>query len=214
MEHNIGHLRKSYEQDQLRLQDIGDDPIAFFHLWMNAAQQHPQIEEANAMSLATVDSNGRPHTRVVLLKAYDAEGFVFYTNHNSQKGRAMAQNPKVCLSFFWPALERQVRINGSITMVDVPTATAYFETRPRGSQLGAHASNQSQEISDPSELEKNLKVLEARFAGRSVPMPKHWGGYLVKPDEIEFWQGRPNRLHHRVRCRLVDKKWNMSYLAP
>ena len=99
-------------------------------------------------------------------------------------------------------------------MVDVPTATAYFETRPRGSQLGAHASNQSQEISDPSELEKNLKVLEARFAGRSVPMPKHWGGYLVKPDEIEFWQGRPNRLHHRVRCRLVDKKWNMSYLAP
>lgn len=213
MEHNIGHLRKSYEQHQLRIEDIGD-PLSFFHQWMGDAQNHPGIDEANAMSLATVASGGVPHTRIVLLKAYSSAGFVFYTNYNSQKGKAIAQNAQVCLSFFWAPLERQIRINGTAIKLDEDTSTAYFNSRPKGSQLGAHASPQSEQIDSPTVLEGRLKTLQETYTNKDIPKPTHWGGYLVQPKEIEFWQGRPNRLHHRVVCRLTEHGWNMGYLAP
>ncbi|MEL0202015.1 MAG: pyridoxamine 5'-phosphate oxidase, partial [Flavobacteriaceae bacterium] len=157
---------------------------------------------------------GVPHTRIVLLKAYSSAGFIFYTNYNSQKGKAIAQNAQVCLSFFWAPLERQIRINGTAIKLDEATSTAYFNSRPKGSQLGAHASPQSEQIDSPTVLEGRLKSLQETYANKDIPKPTHWGGYLVQPKEIEFWQGRPNRLHHRVVCRLTEHGWNMGYLAP
>lgn len=212
MKEDIGHLRKSYDKSSLDCADLKGNPLSFFHQWMQAAKAHKQIEEANAMSIATVAKDGFPKTRVVLLKSYDAEGFVFYTNFNSEKGQAIAAHPKVCLSFFWPSLERQVIIKGTAVKVDEATATAYFKSRPQGSQLGAIVSPQSQVIPHREFLEQ---ALAENSTSAPVEKPSHWGGYKVAPVEIEFWQGRPNRLHDRVRCQLQSNaSWIIERLAP
>lgn len=212
---NIGHLRKSYEQGTLSDAALQKDPIALFDLWFKRADADERIEEANAMSLATYDEQGFPKARVVLLKQYGNEGFVFYTNYSSQKGRAIAQHPQVCLSFFWSALEQQIIIRGKATQVSAETSDAYFYSRPLGSQLGAIASSQSQSIPSRQQLEERLAELKKRYAVASPQRPAHWGGYSVEPDIIEFWQGRPNRLHDRIEfVKNIHGEWMSSRLAP
>ena len=212
---NIGHLRKSYEQGALDDAALKEDPLELFDLWFKRADADDRIEEANAMSLATLDQAGYPKARVVLLKGYGEEGFVFYTNYNSQKGKAMAQHPQVSLSFFWPALEQQIILRGKVERVSAATSDAYFYSRPLGSQLGAIASSQSQSIASRQQLEDRLMELQKRYADSAPQRPAHWGGYIVKPDIIEFWQGRPNRLHDRIEfTKNVHGQWMSSRLAP
>ena len=211
---DLGHLRKSYEKNALDSKDLNNDPMGFFKLWLEEAVSHPAIEEANAMSLATLGLDDFPKARVVLLKAFTAEGFVFYTNYQSEKGMAIEHHSKVGLSFFWPALERQVIIKGEAEKLAPGDSDRYFITRPKGSQLGAIVSDQSKVISDRSIIEAKLEALEIEYENEMPKRPDHWGGYLVKPSCIEFWQGRPNRLHDRVRCQLQSGFWNLQRLAP
>jgi pyridoxamine 5'-phosphate oxidase len=215
MEDNLGHLRKSYDKGALDCKDLKGDPLGFFHAWMQIAQQEEKGLEANAMTLTTLGTDGFPKARVVLLKAYSPKGFVFYTNFNSEKGRAIAHHPQVGLSFFWPTLERQVIVKGIASKVADATAVEYFKSRPEGSQLGALVSPQSQVIPDRTFLEKALEKAKNETKGTPLEKPSHWGGYTVAPQEIEFWQGRPNRLHDRVRCLLQHNgSWNIERLAP
>jgi pyridoxamine 5'-phosphate oxidase len=211
---DLGHLRKSYTQATLTVADIQNDPLAFFSYWFDQAVQHPDIEEANAMSLATLGLDDFPKARVVLLKALTEEGFIFYTNYQSEKGRSIEHHPKVGLSFFWPALERQVIIKGLPSPLDPEASDLYFESRPKGSQLGALVSDQSKVISDRSILEAKLEALEIEYQDKIVLRPSHWGGYKVAPQSIEFWQGRPNRLHDRIRCQWQGSFWTIERLAP
>ena len=197
-EKDLGNLRKSYTKNELKAADIANDPIAFFGSWFNEAEHHPEIDEANAMTLATLGLDDYPKARVVLLKAINEKGFVFYTNYQSEKGLSIAHHAKVGLSFFWPALERQVIIKGTAEQLKPEVSNAYFNSRPKGSQLGALVSEQSKVITDRSILEAKLDALEIEYQYKSVDRPKHWGGYLVVPKCIEFWQGRPNRLHDAV----------------
>lgn len=212
---NIGHLRKSYEQGSLDDSALQEDPLKLFDLWFKRADADDRIDEANAMSLATLDEEGYPKARVVLLKQYGAEGFVFYTNYNSQKGKAMAQHPQVSLSFFWPALEQQIIIRGKVSRVSEDASDAYFYSRPLGSQLGAIASAQSQPLSSRQQLEERLVELQKRYKDTQPQRPAHWGGYSVEPDVMEFWQGRPNRLHDRIEfTKNIHGQWMGSRLAP
>ena len=211
---DLGHLRKSYTQATLTVADIQNDPLAFFSYWFDQAVQHPDIEEANAMSLATLGLDDFPKARVVLLKALTEEGFIFYTNYQSEKGRSIEHHPKVGLSFFWPALERQVIIKGLSSPLDPEASDLYFESRPKGSQLGALVSDQSKVISDRSILEAKLEALEIEYQDKNVLRPSHWGGYKVAPQSIEFWQGRPNRLHDRIRCQWQGSFWTIERLSP
>jgi pyridoxamine 5'-phosphate oxidase len=211
---DLGHLRKSYTQAILTVADIQNDPLAFFSYWFDQAVQHPDIEEANAMSLATLGLDDFPKARVVLLKALTEEGFIFYTNYQSEKGRSIEHHPKVGLSFFWPALERQVIIKGLAYPLDPEASDLYFESRPKGSQLGALVSDQSKVISDRSILEAKLEALEIEYQDKNVLRPSHWGGYKVAPQSIEFWQGRPNRLHDRIHCQWQGSFWTIERLAP
>ncbi|MGA0274126.1 MAG: pyridoxamine 5'-phosphate oxidase [Flavobacteriaceae bacterium] len=211
---DLGHLRKSYTQATLTVADIQNDPLAFFSYWFDQAVQHPDIEEANAMSLATLGLDDFPKARVVLLKALTEEGFIFYTNYQSEKGRSIEHHPKVGLSFFWPALERQVIIKGLASPLDPEASDLYFESRPKGSQLGALVSDQSKVISDRSILEAKLEALEIEYQDKNVLRPSNWGGYKVAPQSIEFWQGRPNRLHDRIRCQWQGSFWTIERLAP
>ena len=211
---DLGHLRKSYTQATLTVADIQNDPLAFFSYWFDQALQHPDIEEANAMSLATLGLDDFPKARVVLLKALTEEGFIFYTNYQSEKGRSIEHHPKVGLSFFWPALERQVIIKGLSSPLDPEASDLYFESRPKGSQLGALVSDQSKVISDRSILEAKLEALEIEYQDKNVLRPSHWGGYKVAPQSIEFWQGRPNRLHDRIRCQWQGSFWTIERLSP
>jgi len=173
------------------------------------------VDEANAMSVATIGEDGFPRTRVVLLKRYTDEGFIFYTNYNSQKGKALLENPKVCLSFFWPFLERQIIIKGVAEKTSDNNSDGYFETRPRSSQLGAWISAQSSVIDEHEDLATEELELEKKYEGKEIPRPAHWGGFLIRPTEIEFWQGRPSRLHDRVRYVLQDDfDWKKERLAP
>ena len=212
---DLGQLRKSYDKSSLDLSDVGDDPIGFFKKWFDEASNHSEIEEANAMSLATLGIDDFPKSRVVLLKALTDKGFVFYTNYQSEKGLAIARHPKVGLSFFWPPLERQVIIKGLIQKTPSDLSDEYFNSRPKGSQLGAIVSDQSNVISDRTILEAKLNALEIQYKNEEIPRPDNWGGYLVIPKSIEFWQGRPNRLHDRIRCHLHQTGlWDLERLAP
>jgi pyridoxamine 5'-phosphate oxidase len=217
---NVADLRRNYTQAGLSETDITSDPIAQFRLWFEQAVV-ANLLEPNAMTVATVTPEGKPSARIVLLKQFDDRGFVFYTNYNSQKGVELQACPYAALVFLWGDLERQVRIEGKTELVAQSEATDYFHSRPASSQLGAWASAQSAVIPDRSVLETKLQALEAeyrdpidRLSHREIPKPPHWGGIRVIPQEIEFWQGRPSRLHDRLRYRLVSGTWQIDRLAP
>ena len=191
---------------------VGTDPFALFGRWFDhASGRQPDPE---AMALASADRRGRPSVRMVLLKAWDDEGFVFFTNRESRKGRELLENPFAALLFHWEPSARQVRIEGSVALTSDTESDAYFATRPRGSQLGAHASRQSRVVADRATLEEQVTEAELEFAGRSVPRPARWGGQRVIPDRIEFWQHRQNRLHDRIRFERADGGWQIARLQP
>lgn len=205
-------IRTNYEYSALGEEEILSNPIEQFNHWLKEAISSNQLEPT-AMTLSTVDEHLQPHSRVVLLKELIDGSFVFYTNYEGNKAQQMSKNNKVSLQFFWPTLERQVRILGKVEKLDEATAVDYFLTRPIKSQLGAWASPQSQTIPSYQFLEKRYQFFEDKFAG-NVPKPPHWGGYKVVPTSIEFWQGRRNRLHDRLVFNLIDNKWIMTRLAP
>jgi len=211
---NLHDKRKIYEKSQLIETEIKENPIEQFRDWFLDASGNPSISEANAMAVSTLEEDGCPRTRMVLLKEYTYEGFIFYTNYDSRKGKAIEKTHKACLHFFWPGLERQIIIKADLEKIADNLSDGYFHSRPKGSQLGAAVSPQSQEIPNRKFLEEKLKVLEKEYENKEVPRPKNWGGYIAKPYEIEFWQGRPNRLHDRIIYTLEDIDWKISRLAP
>ncbi|PHS07945.1 MAG: pyridoxamine 5'-phosphate oxidase [Kordia sp.] len=214
MNKDLSNYRKSYEKSELLLSTVPDNPLQLFQTWFYEVDNSGTTDEANAMTVATIGLDGFPKSRVVLLKKYTYEGFIFYTNYNSEKGKAIANNNNVCISFFWHAAERQVIIKGKVEKIAENLSDGYFESRPKGSQLGALVSNQSEEVSR-QDLEDKLKKLEVEYENKAVPRPKHWGGYIVKPVEIEFWQGRANRLHDRILYKLQeDYSWKINRLSP
>jgi pyridoxamine 5'-phosphate oxidase len=212
---DLSNYRKSYEKSELLETTIPEDPINLFNRWFHEVEDFGGTGEVNAMTVSTIGLDGFPKSRVVLLKKYSEEGFIFYTNYNSEKGKAIAQNPHICLSFFWPNMERQVIIKGVAQKTSENISDGYFDSRPDGSKLGAIVSNQSEVIPSRTFLEENLKQLENNFEGKPIPRPEHWGGYLVVPSEVEFWQGRANRLHDRIRyTNQPDYSWLIQRLAP
>lgn len=215
MKNKLHDYRKLYQKHQLLEDQIPQDPFELFHGWLKQAEESREVEEINTMTVSTVGLDGYPKSRVVLLKEYDAEGFVFYTNYESEKGRSLEADPKICLSFFYPASERQVIIKGTVRKTSDEDSDAYFRSRPKESRLGAWASPQSSEIPSREFLEKRLQELEQEYRDKEVPRPPHWGGYKVYPVEFEFWQGRPSRLHDRI-CYSKDgnDNWEINRLAP
>lgn len=215
MKRHLGQLRKNYNVKTLTEDKAPDSPLELFTQWFDEVSIAGGVDEVNAMTLSTVDVNGIVRARVVLLKDLLNENFVFYTNYNSDKSKAMFAKSNVSLSFFWPNLERQVLISGVAQKTDASTSDAYFASRPRGSQLGAHVSPQSEPIDSREFLEKKLEILNHKFEGKSIPRPKYWGGIAVLPERIEFWQGRPNRLHDRiVYTKGENNSWIRQRLAP
>ncbi len=211
---DLSNYRKSYEKSALIEDQLPDDAIQLFHQWFHEVEAQAQ-GEVNAMTVATIGNDGFPKARIVLLKRFTYEGFIFYTNYDSEKGKAIAQNPNVCLSFFWPSSERQVIIKGVAEKVPASISDDYFDSRPDGSKLGAVVSNQSEVIPSRKALEEKLEELEKQYENKPIPRPENWGGYLVKPLVVEFWQGRPNRLHDRIRYTYnEDFSWKIERLAP
>lgn len=211
---DIASLRKEYTKAVLDVNSVLQDPISQFTKWFDEAIA-AKVPEPNAMNLATVNENGRPSSRVVLLKGIEDYMFVFYTNYQSRKGKELDNNPACSLTFFWPELERQVRIEGVALRVDEKRSEKYFQSRPRGSQVGAWASPQSTLISDRSLLEERAKQIEEKFKGQEIlPKPNQWGGFEIDPLMIEFWQGRPSRLHDRILYTKDDGVWKINRLAP
>jgi pyridoxamine 5'-phosphate oxidase len=206
-------IRREYARDFLLESSALPDPIAQFGRWFTDATT-AKVPEPNAMLLATADASGAPSARIVLLKGFDADGFVFYTNYNSRKAEDLEQNPRAALVFFWESLERQVRIEGRVTKTSREESEIYFHSRPVDSQIGAWVSHQSRVIGSRQELEYRAVELQKQFAGREVPLPDFWGGYRVIPDRIEFWQGRPSRLHDRLEYVRAREAWKMQRLAP
>lgn len=212
---DLSNYRKSYDKNELLEQNIPKNPIELFDIWFKEVESSKGLEEVNAMTIATIGQDGFPKSRVVLLKNLSENGFVFYTNYDSEKGKAIQENPNVCLSFFWHSQERQVIIKGIAEKVSENTSTKYFNSRPVGSQLGAIVSNQSQIIPDRKYLEEKLEILEKKYENQEIPKPDFWGGFIVKPISIEFWQGRPNRLHDRIRYELqTNNSWKTDRLSP
>jgi pyridoxamine 5'-phosphate oxidase len=212
---DLSNYRKIYEKSELLETTIPEDPINLFHRWFYETEEQSDTEEVNAMTVSTIGLDGFPKARVVLLKKFYEEGFVFYTNYESEKGIAIEANPNICLSFFWHSMERQVIIKGIAEKTTPSVSDSYFDTRPDGSKLGAIVSNQSKVIASRPVLEEKLKELEQQFQGKEIPRPAFWGGFLVRPIEVEFWQGRPNRLHDRIRYQLQeDYFWKIERLAP
>jgi pyridoxamine 5'-phosphate oxidase len=210
----LAELRENYLQAGLLESDLDPNPFAQFDRWFAQARE-AGMKEPNAMALATADQNGRPSARIVLLKGLDQNGFVFYTNYESRKGRELAANPHAALVFYWPELERQVCISGEVTRVAEDESEHYFHSRPEGSQIGAWASRQSQTIANREVIESHVAQLRAEFAGQPIPRPAYWGGFRLRPEAIEFWQGRPNRLHDRLRyTRAGDGPWRIERLSP
>ncbi len=212
--HKLEDLRKEYSKTDLDVRDVMKDPIDQFEKWFLEAVES-KVPEANAMNLATVNSQGKPTSRIVLLKGIEDRKFTFYTNYQSQKGRELEENPACALTFFWPELERQVRIEGNALRVDEKKSVAYFQSRPRGSQVGAWSSPQSTVIESRQILDERAKKIEEKFEGLSVlPKPHQWGGFEIDPTMIEFWQGRPSRLHDRIQFVKIDGAWKIQRLAP
>ena len=211
---NIADLRTEYKMQTLLEADVDAHPVKQFEKWWDDALKS-EIYEANAMTLATVDADMVPSARIVLLKAFDEQGFVFFTNYNSQKGSELARNDRACLVFFWKELERQVRITGIAEKISAEESIAYFNSRPDGSKIGAWASPQSLVVAGKAWLKETFDYYMERFKHGEIPRPPHWGGYRVKPFRIEFWQGRPNRLHDRILYTSAeDKIWKIERLAP
>lgn len=210
---DLSDLREDYQTSGLAEADVAGDPIEQFERWF-AEVQEAGLWEPNAMIVATVDGDGAPHARNVLLKQVDARGFVFYTNFTSGKGEQLIANPNVALTFSWIELRRQVRVMGTAAKLTDEESDDYFASRPRGSQLGAWASPQSQIVADRTELDSRWASLEAEYADRPIPRPPHWGGFRVLPHSVEFWQGRPNRLHDRLRFQRDGSTWKLDRLAP
>lgn len=214
MENNLTDYRKSYDKYVLEETKLPIHPLELFEKWFDEVDKASGIEETNAMTVSCIGLDGFPKSRVVLLKKFSEAGFIFYTNYNSEKGKAIIKNPNVCISFFWPNLERQVIIKGVASKENEVESTAYFHSRPKGSQLGAWASDQSEIITGRKVLEKNLKLLEETYKDKAIPKPPHWGGFIIKPISIEFWQGRPNRLHDRILYTNVSDNWQIDRLSP
>jgi len=216
MSNAVADIRREYRQAALHKEAVLADPIEQFKQWLGDART-AELIEPTAMTLATATPDGRPSARIVLLKGIDANGFVFFTNYTSRKGHQLEENPWAALVFWWDMLERQVRVEGTVSRIMPEASDAYFQSRPRGSQLGAWVSPQSQPISDRNVLESNLVDVEARFAKQAVPRPPHWGGFRLDPVAIELWQGRPNRLHDRLRYTRTEEdtgRWHLERLAP
>jgi pyridoxamine 5'-phosphate oxidase len=209
----IAELRKSHADIGLDASDLDPDPLRQFTLWLSHALQSG-LTLPNTMTLATATRDGRPSARMVLLKGIDERGLVFYTNYASRKGRELAENPHAALVFYWAELERQVRVTGRVAPVARSESEEYFRTRPFGSRIGAWASHQSEVVSSRIELEERLQALMLRHADEVVPLPPFWGGFRLLPDEFEFWQGRENRLHDRLRYRKSDAGWHIERLSP
>lgn len=225
MSNAIADIRKDYKLASLEEADVASNPIDQFTRWWNEAVAS-QIDEVNAMTLATVNAAGVPAARIVLLKGYNPEGFIFFTNYESDKGKNLAQNPNAALVFFWKELERQIRIEGTVQKVSTEESDRYFNSRPASSRIGAWASPQSAVIENRLVIEQNVERYSSIFANDSIERPDHWGGYIVKPTSIEFWQGRSSRLHDRIRYKLetndynattdtrTDANWKIERLAP
>ncbi|MBG4637018.1 pyridoxamine 5'-phosphate oxidase [Pseudomonas aeruginosa] len=215
MTQSLADMRREYTRDGLSEANAPSDPFSLFRQWFDDAVKTERLPvEPNAMTLATVDADGYPHCRILLLKGLDERGFTFFTNYESAKGRQLAANPRAAMTFFWPALERQVRIEGSVEKVTPEESDAYYQVRPLGSRLGAWASPQSRVIADRAELERLLADTERRFADQPPRGPAHWGGYRLLPQRIEFWQGRPRRRPDRLDYRRQDGGWSRERLAP
>ena len=215
MQKDLGNYRKSYEKSSLTEGVISDNPMELFQKWFYEVEASDGVDEPNAMTVSTIGLDGFPKNRVVLLKKYTFEGFIFYTNYESEKGRAISQNPNVCISFFWPNMERQIIIKGRAEKIAENLSDGYFESRPDGSKLGAIVSKQSEVVPSRDYLEKKLKDLEKEYENKEIERPKYWGGFIVKPVSLEFWQGRPNRLHDRIRYSLqANYDWKIERMAP
>jgi pyridoxamine 5'-phosphate oxidase len=210
---DIASIRKEYQKHSLHENEVDVDPIQQFAKWWKAATES-HIAEPNAMTLATCNSLGQPSARIVLLKTFTEKGFIFFTNYGSRKGTEIEENPKAALIFFWKELERQVRIEGTVSKIDKKDSDDYFASRPHGSKIGAWSSPQSQIITHREILDENVKQFEARFGDGNIERPTYWGGYIVEPKMIEFWQGRPSRLHDRIRYSLEKASWKIDRLAP
>ena len=213
MNEDIAGIRQDYQLQSLMETDVTSNPLEQFNKWWSDAVKS-KLEEVNAMTLATASAVAIPSARIVLLKGITEKGFVFFTNYESHKGKELAENPNACLVFFWKELERQVRITGTVEKVAAAESDEYFNSRPEGSRIGAWASPQSNVIASREIIEDNTEKYKQQFAGGNITRPPHWGGYIVKPSVMEFWQGRPNRLHDRIQYQLKDGSWNIERLAP
>ena len=210
---SIAHLRREYKNTGLTERNAPRNPFPLFRRWFKEALKAHALD-ANALALSTVTPSGNPAARMVLLKSFDPKGFVFFTNYQSRKGRELTRRPVACLLFFWPQLGRQVRVDGRVQRVSSKESDAYFKTRPRGSQLGAWASDQSRQVENREILEGRMRALVEKYRGKTIPRPSYWGGFRVIPAAIEFWKGRPNRLHDRLLYRKAGAEWVRTRLAP
>jgi pyridoxamine 5'-phosphate oxidase len=208
---NIIHDRKSYDKNSLEVEDLKAAPHEMLEFWLSEVKD---LHDYNAMVVSSVDASGQPHSRVVLLRGVNEEGLNFYTNYDSNKGKEVEQNNKVALNFFWPTVERQVRVEGELHKLSDAESDAYFNSRPRESQIGAWVSPQSSTIESREVLNERFREFTDKFEGHAVPRPAHWGGYLIRANYYEFWQGRPNRLHDRLSYKLVDGVWTIGRMAP
>lgn len=215
METDLSNYRRNYQKIELSIKDISENPMELFQKWFYEVENFGGDVESNAMTIATIGADGFPKSRAVLLKKFTWEGFIFYTNYNSEKGKSIEINPNVCLSFLWQNIERQVIIKGVAEKISENLSDGYFESRPDGSKLGAWASDQSETVPSRKYLDDRLASFEKQFENKEITRPKNWGGFIVKPISIEFWQGRPNRMHDRIIYTLQENyDWKIERLAP